>query len=183
MQIAKTFSLAERLGGQIRCDSRAATIRTEILRLARRENVTQIVLGQSRAGWWRRLSAGRCRTRSCATPAPSKFTSSRAKRRRGIRPGRDSSLQLRSEGARRRARGRARVGRLRRRRRRSADARSAASEPLDDLPDRGAVQRRACTARARRSSPRSPHSSPTTSSSSSRSTLSPSPSRRSCSRC
>ena len=53
-QIAKTFGLAERLG--------ADTMRLqghdypgEILRLARRENVTQIVLGQSRAGLWARL--------------------------------------------------------------------------------------------------------------------------------
>ncbi|HTR13883.1 MAG TPA: sensor histidine kinase KdpD [Roseiarcus sp.] len=53
-QIAKTFSLAERLG--------ADTMRLqghdypgEILRLARRENVTQIVLGQSHAGIWARL--------------------------------------------------------------------------------------------------------------------------------
>ena len=38
----------------------------EILRLARRENVTQIVLGQSRAGCWARLAADRCQTPSCA---------------------------------------------------------------------------------------------------------------------
>jgi len=53
-QIAKTFGLADRLG--------ADTMRLqgddypgEILRLARRENVTQIVLGRSRAGLWARL--------------------------------------------------------------------------------------------------------------------------------
>ncbi len=48
-QLAKTFSLAERLGGdttRVQGDDYPEAI----LRLARRENVTQIVLGQSRAG-------------------------------------------------------------------------------------------------------------------------------------
>ncbi len=53
-QIAKSFSLAERLGGEtIRLHGGDAA--TEILRLARRENVTQIVLGRSSPGFWRRL--------------------------------------------------------------------------------------------------------------------------------
>jgi two-component system, OmpR family, sensor histidine kinase KdpD len=53
-QIAKTFSLAERLGGDtMRLQGRDYP--AEILRLARRENVTQIVIGQSRSGFWGRL--------------------------------------------------------------------------------------------------------------------------------
>ena len=56
-QIAKLFSLAERLGGDA-VRLQGADYPAEILKLARRENVTQIVLGQSRAGLWRRL-AGR----------------------------------------------------------------------------------------------------------------------------
>ena len=48
-QIAKTFSLAERLGGDT-MRLQGSDYPAEILRLARRENVTQIVLGQSRAG-------------------------------------------------------------------------------------------------------------------------------------
>ncbi len=53
-QIAKTFSLVERLGGDtIRLQG--SDYPAEVLRLARRENVTQIVLGQSRQGFWRRL--------------------------------------------------------------------------------------------------------------------------------
>src|SRR5271157_2750969 len=49
-QIAKTFSLAERLGGDT-TRLQGNDFPTEILRLARRENVTQIVLGQSRAAF------------------------------------------------------------------------------------------------------------------------------------
>ena len=53
-RIAKTFSLAERLGADTtRLQGNDYT--AEILRLARRENVTQIVLGQSHAGLWARL--------------------------------------------------------------------------------------------------------------------------------
>jgi two-component system sensor histidine kinase KdpD len=48
-QIAKTFSLAERLGGDT-MRLQGNDYPTEILRLARRENATQIVLGQSHAG-------------------------------------------------------------------------------------------------------------------------------------
>ena len=54
IQLAKVFSLAERLGG----DSmrlQGSDYPSEIMRLARRENVTQIVLGQSRAGLLRRI--------------------------------------------------------------------------------------------------------------------------------
>jgi two-component system sensor histidine kinase KdpD len=54
VQIAKTFGLAERLGGDT-MRLQGNDYPAEILRLARRENVTQIVLGRSRAGPWRRL--------------------------------------------------------------------------------------------------------------------------------
>ena len=53
-RLAKLFSLAERLGGDA-LRLQGADYPTEILRLARRENVTQIVLGQSRAGLVRRI--------------------------------------------------------------------------------------------------------------------------------
>src|SRR5271157_1659668 len=49
-QIAKTFGLAERLGGDT-MRLQGSDYPAEILRLARRENVTQIVLGQSHAGF------------------------------------------------------------------------------------------------------------------------------------
>ncbi len=49
VQIAKTFSLAERLGGDT-TRLQANDFSAEILKLARRENVTQIVVGRSRAG-------------------------------------------------------------------------------------------------------------------------------------
>ena len=45
-QLAKTFSLAERLGGDT-ARLEGSNYPAEILRLARRENVTQIVIGQS----------------------------------------------------------------------------------------------------------------------------------------
>ena len=48
------FGLAERLGGQT-MRLQGSDYPTDILKLAARENVTQIVLGQSRAGLWRRL--------------------------------------------------------------------------------------------------------------------------------
>jgi two-component system, OmpR family, sensor histidine kinase KdpD len=54
VQVAKTFGLAERLGGDT-MRLQGADYPAEILRLARRENVTQIVLGRSGAGLWRRL--------------------------------------------------------------------------------------------------------------------------------
>ena len=53
-RVARTFSLAERLGGET-MRLQGADYPDEILRLARRENVTQIVLGLSRAGFWGRL--------------------------------------------------------------------------------------------------------------------------------
>jgi two-component system, OmpR family, sensor histidine kinase KdpD len=53
-QLAKTFSLAERLGGDT-TRLQGSDYSAEILRLARRENVTQIVLGRSRAGLLARL--------------------------------------------------------------------------------------------------------------------------------
>ncbi|HEY1452958.1 MAG TPA: sensor histidine kinase KdpD [Roseiarcus sp.] len=53
-QLAKLFSLAERLGGET-MRLQGSDYTTEILRLARRENVTQIVLGESRAGFIRRI--------------------------------------------------------------------------------------------------------------------------------
>src|SRR5271163_1129403 len=53
-QLARVFSLAERLGGQT-MRLQGSDYPTEIVRIARRENVTQIVLGQSRAGLLRRI--------------------------------------------------------------------------------------------------------------------------------
>jgi two-component system, OmpR family, sensor histidine kinase KdpD len=53
-RIAKTFGLVERLGGDA-MRLQGADFPGAILRLARRENITQIVLGQSHAGLWRRL--------------------------------------------------------------------------------------------------------------------------------
>src|SRR6516164_3672079 len=53
-RLAKVFGLAERLGGQT-MRLQGADYPTEILRLAARENVTQIVLGQSKAGPLRRI--------------------------------------------------------------------------------------------------------------------------------
>jgi two-component system sensor histidine kinase KdpD len=53
-QLAKTFSLAERLGGDT-TRLQASDFPSEILKLARRENVTQIVVGRSRAGPMARL--------------------------------------------------------------------------------------------------------------------------------
>ncbi len=53
-QLARTFGLAERLGGDV-TRLQGADFPEEILRLARRENVTQIVVGQSRAGPLARL--------------------------------------------------------------------------------------------------------------------------------
>ncbi|HSV00402.1 MAG TPA: sensor histidine kinase KdpD [Roseiarcus sp.] len=53
-RLAKVFSLAERLGGRT-MRLHGSDYPTEILRLAARENFTQIVLGQSRAGPVRRL--------------------------------------------------------------------------------------------------------------------------------
>ena len=53
-RLAKVFGLAERLGGQT-MRLQGSDYPSEILRLAARENVTQIVLGQSRAGLLRRI--------------------------------------------------------------------------------------------------------------------------------
>jgi two-component system, OmpR family, sensor histidine kinase KdpD len=53
-QLAKLFGLAERLGGQ-QMRLQGSDYPSDILRLAARENVTQIVLGQSRAGLLRRI--------------------------------------------------------------------------------------------------------------------------------
>ncbi|MBV9906491.1 MAG: sensor histidine kinase KdpD, partial [Hyphomicrobiales bacterium] len=53
-RLAKVFSLAERLGGQT-MRLQGSDYPAEILKLAARENFTQIVLGQSRAGVLRRL--------------------------------------------------------------------------------------------------------------------------------
>lgn len=57
-RIDETLRLAERLGAETLRVS-ASDFVTEILRLARRENVTQIVLGRSAYGWWSRLR-GKC---------------------------------------------------------------------------------------------------------------------------
>ncbi|HZZ24084.1 MAG TPA: sensor histidine kinase KdpD [Roseiarcus sp.] len=53
-RLAKVFGLAERLGGQT-MRLQGSDYPSEILRLAARENVTQIVLGQSGAGLLRRI--------------------------------------------------------------------------------------------------------------------------------
>jgi two-component system, OmpR family, sensor histidine kinase KdpD len=53
-RLVKVFGLAERLGGQT-MRLQGSDYPSEILRLAARENVTQIVLGQSRAGPLRRI--------------------------------------------------------------------------------------------------------------------------------
>jgi two-component system, OmpR family, sensor histidine kinase KdpD len=53
-RLAKVFALAERLGGQTLC-LQGSDYPIEILRLAARENFTQIVLGQSHAGLLRRI--------------------------------------------------------------------------------------------------------------------------------
>ncbi len=52
-RIDEALQLAERLGAQTQRLS-ASDIVAEVLRYARRENVTQIVVGRSRAGWLRR---------------------------------------------------------------------------------------------------------------------------------
>ncbi|VFU09700.1 sensor histidine kinase [Methylocella tundrae] len=57
-RIDETLRLAERLGAETMRVS-ASDFATEILRIARRENVTQIVLGRSAAGWWSHLR-GKC---------------------------------------------------------------------------------------------------------------------------
>src|ERR1700729_81116 len=53
-RLAKVFGLAERLGAQ-QMRLQGSDYANDILRLAARENVTQIVLGQSQAGLWRRM--------------------------------------------------------------------------------------------------------------------------------
>jgi two-component system sensor histidine kinase KdpD len=53
-RIDETLRLAERLGAET-LRVAAPDFAAEILRVARRENVTQIVLGRSNSGWWSRL--------------------------------------------------------------------------------------------------------------------------------
>lgn len=53
-RIDDALRLAERLGGQIERLS-GQDLAGEVLRYARRENITQIVVGRSRAGFWARL--------------------------------------------------------------------------------------------------------------------------------
>ena len=53
-RLASVFALAERLGGEP-LQAHAFDFAAEILRIAHRENVTQIVVGESRAGLMRRL--------------------------------------------------------------------------------------------------------------------------------
>ncbi len=53
-RIDATLRLAERLGAET-LRVMASDFATEILRIARRENVTQIVLGRSTSGWWSRI--------------------------------------------------------------------------------------------------------------------------------
>ena len=120
-QLAKLFSLAERLGGET-MRLQGSDYTTEILRLARRENVTQIVLGQSRAGLLRRIRgrslpealmrhAGGHRDpcRPCRAGAPVAMAAAQA--------------ASHSKGARRRGRGGPRFRRRRGRHRRCAERR------------------------------------------------------------
>ncbi|MGH6799011.1 MAG: DUF4118 domain-containing protein, partial [Roseiarcus sp.] len=53
-RIDETLGLAQRLGAETLRVS-ASDFAAEILRIARRENITQIVLGRSSSNWWRRL--------------------------------------------------------------------------------------------------------------------------------
>ena len=53
-RIDETLALARRLGADT-ARLAARDLPDEVLRYARRENITQIVLGRSRAGWFRRL--------------------------------------------------------------------------------------------------------------------------------
>ncbi len=138
-QLAKVFSLAERLGG----DSmrlQGSDYPSEIMRLARRENVTQIVLGQSRAGLLRRIF-GRS--------LPEALMHHAGGIEIHIVPGEEKQrpswprlkLHLNPKGL-----GVELVGALASvacavASRRGAVGRSAASQPVDDLPHRGAVQR------------------------------------------
>ena len=138
-RLAKVFGLAERLGGQT-MRLQGSDFPSEILRLAARENVTQIVLGQSRAGLLRR-SLGRSlpealmrraggieihivpgeEARQSWWPRLKPLLS-----RRGLGP--ELAVALASVAVRRRGR-------------RSALRRSQASQPVDDLSHRGPVQR------------------------------------------
>ena len=54
-RLDQNFRLAERLGAETRRISGHDYV-GEILRLARRENATQIVLGRGEAGWWQRTT-------------------------------------------------------------------------------------------------------------------------------
>ncbi|WP_413989735.1 ATP-binding protein [Labrys okinawensis] len=54
-RLDETFRLAERLGAETQRVSGHDYV-GEILRLARRENATQIVLGRGESGWWQRLT-------------------------------------------------------------------------------------------------------------------------------
>ena len=127
----------------------------EILRLARRENVTQIVLGQSRAGLLARLRRPLAAGSDHAPRRRHRGPYRRLPSRRSRRNGRGSKL-ISLEGARRRGRLAALgsvacavvVGD-------GAERGSEAAQPLDDLPHRRAVLRRALRHAAPRSSPRS----------------------------
>ena len=139
-QIAKTFSLAERLGGDT-TRLQGNDFAAEILRLARRENVTQIVLGQSRAAFIGSLfgrSLPDALMRRAGTIEIHVVPYEEPQRPFRWRP----RLKLNPEGLGVEVDRRARLGRLRRRGRRSADRRAQAAQSVDDFPDRRAVQRR-----------------------------------------
>ena len=113
----------------------------EILRLARRENITQIVIGRSRAGFWARLIGRSLPEQLIRQPGPIE-SSCRLQRRARPSALAKARPKFDSGGAERGDRRGSCFRRLRRPRRRGADRRAEAPQSVDDLPDRGAVQRR-----------------------------------------
>ena len=138
-QLAKVFALAERLGAQT-MRLQGTDYPSDILKLAARENVTQIVLGQSQAGHWRRM-LGRS--------LPEALMRGAGGIEIHIVPGEESRQSLwprlkpllSRKGLGIEARGRACLGRRCGRCRRSALGNPQAPQPFYDLPHRGPVLR------------------------------------------
>ena len=140
-RIDDALRLAERLGGRDRAALRPRSA-GRMLRFARRENITQIVVGRSRAGFFARLlrplAVGGVRaafepTSPCmSSPTASANAAGAARRRARADP-----------RCRWRRRGRAPValGRRRGRRRRCARPLAALAQSVDDFSRRGAVLR------------------------------------------
>ena len=172
----RRFGLAERLGGDT-TRLQGSDFPGEILRLARRENMTQIVLGQSRAGLLaapaRPLAAGRDRAPLAGPIEVHVVPHEESRAAGGALPeaGRRFAGAWRARSARRSAPSPARscVGE-------ALTHGAAAAEPVDDLS-----RPRCCSAACASARASAVHrrvrcrSSPTISSSSSRSTHSPSP--------